>query len=536
MIYTILICSVLLIITIYLITLFHKIEFNRNTNTLQPFSSDIRFDPFPQQIDITNPYECSGTDLRPCKLDDNLSCIGCQSLLARCTHFEQDTKYFDDDGNVHIIPANKDPNDGYCMTISNSDLNVSCNLYHGDLALIKITPESNESMFFCNCKNPGFIGNTSILGACDTPFICNGKVDNINQNLEDINCVCSPTQHSIRTEQNNVPMCVDMTVREANNRNTLRDVIINNEDLIDIKIFNPIIRSNLNNVDKLLHPCKFCPLTNQYISNGILGKIKNDTFCSIHLDRPNERNEYFGIPYRRSRTERILEGDEDTPDCVLGVYWHEVMIYEHLLPDQKQIVLFAIEHHSNEEFYIALNLDFAKTYWIKTENINVGLHIPIPRIDFTTVPGTSCWERWPNYHCSFSAFETSSNTQPAIQINTALEYLAPNTNVMRQPQFIDRPSGPFLTNLDSWRQMQQFNRAYTIANKFSDTNEYLYFTLDAFNSGGRTQSRFAQDVRTMTWGYRRKGINALLGWELTMYSNHDRNDWELLNNRLIPFV
>lgn len=533
---TILICTILLFTVLFLLRLFKRIEFqNNNPGPLYPFSSDLRFDPFPQQIDINNPYECSGTNLRKCQLDDQTSCIGCQSMIARCTHFSTDTSYFDDNGDLHTIPANTDPNEGYCMTITNDDLNTECNVFHGDLALIKINPESTASMFFCNCKNPGLIGNTSLLGACDTPFICNGKVDDINQPIENINCKCSRTQYSVKNNQN-IPMCVEMTIQEANNRNLL-DEFLNTADqdkLAPIDIFHPTIRNRLN-VQSLLHPCKVCPLTNKEINNGILGTIEDEKFCSIHLNNISSRNSHFGIPYRRSQNERLLTGDHGGPDAVLGVYWHELMIQDHVLSDQRQIILFKIEHELNEDFYRVLSLTPTENYWIYTDNLLIGLHLPTPPLDFTLIPGTSCWEGWPAYDCTFGVDIIRGNNQPIVEINnTELEYIAPNSNVLRVPQTIPSPNGPFLLGNNVWRQMQDLNSYINIWAKPFDGNLHNYLILEGFRSATRRTSMFAPDAQLIAWGFRRKGTSRFAGWEYSMYTNGNPQDWLRIEARTIP--
>lgn len=533
---TIMICTIILVVVFYLIRLFKNIEFETtNLGTLHPFSSDLRFDPFPQQIDVSNPYACSGTELRECTLSDQTSCIGCQSMISRCTHFSSDTTYFDDDGQPHIIPANTDPDAGYCMTITNNDLNVECNVYHGDLALIKISPESVASMFFCNCKNPGFIGNTSLLGACDTPFICNGKVDDINQNLNDIQCKCSVTQHSVRNTDG-MPMCVDMTIQEANTRGRLNDLInnIESDKLASIDIFHPVIRNQLN-VNSLVHPCKICPLTNKFIENGIIGTIGDEKFCSIHLNQVSTRNSHFGIPYRRSQTERLLTGDHNGPDAVLGVYWHEMMVYDHLLSDQRQMIVFKIEPELNEDFYITLGLNASESYWIYTDNLLMGLHIPTPALDFTKIPGTTCWEGWPNYDCTFGVDIIDGRNQPVLNFtNTELEYIAPNTNILRAPPNISRPSGVFLTGITAWREMQNLNQYMNLSIKQFGDNMHPYLIVDGFRSATRRTSKFAGDAQLIAWGFRRKSINPILGWEYSMYSNHNATDWKTIDARLIP--
>lgn len=533
---TILICTIILIVVVFLLRLFKNIEFETgNQGTLYQFSSDLRFDPFPQQIDISNPHECSGTNLHPCKLSDQTSCVGCQSMLARCTHFSSDTTYFDDEAQPHTIPRNTDQDDGYCMTITN-DINVECNVFHGDLALIKIEPESSTSMFFCNCKNPGFIGNTALLGACDTPFICDGKVDNINQPLENIKCKCSSTQHSVRNSEN-MPMCVDMTIQEANNRGQLNEIMnnVDAEKLAPISIFNSDIRSRLN-VDNLLHPCKTCPLTNNTIENGIVGTIGDEKFCSVHLNTTSSRNSHFGIPYRRSQTERLLTGDFGGPDAVLGVYWYEMMIYDHLLSDRRQIILFKIEPQLNQHFYTTLGLNLSEEYWIYTDNLLLGLHVPTPALDFVKMPGTTCWERWPNYDCTFGVDIYNGTNERIVNFqNTELEYVAPNTNVLRIPSIVSRPSGAFLTGLGAWHEMQNLNAYINVMEKQFGDNSHGYLFLDGFRSASLRTSGFAGDAKLISWGFRRKSTNPITGWEYSMYTNGNAMDWNMIDERLIPF-
>lgn len=536
---TIVICTILIVVVIFLLRLFNKIDWESNRQgELYEFSSDLRFDPFPTQIDVSNPYECSGTDLRLCKMDDQTSCIGCQSMISRCTHFSVDTTYFDDDGNQSTIPANSDPNTGYCMTITNDDLNVDCNVYHGDLALIKVEPDSNTSMFFCNCKNPGFIGNTSLLGACDTAFICNGEVDNIDQPIENIKCKCPKTQYSIRNTAN-IPMCVDMTIEEGNRNGILNDVIneVDDQYLAPIEIFNRGIRDNLNRVDKLLHPCKFCPITKERISNGILGTIDDSKFCSIHYDNVSTRNSFFGIPYRRSPNERLLTGNEG-PDAVLGVYWHEIMIYEDLGPNERQTLLFKIESNLNGEFYRSLGLDPTKEYWIKTTGLYFGLHIPSPpHINFNGIPGTTCWERWPNYDCTFGVDMMNVNDLPTLELhNAVLDYITPGSNDLRTAREIYRPSGPFLFDLEAWRGMQQLNSfLQQFSVRFSDDGGvYRYFTVRLMTRASGDESRFAGSAQLIAWGFRRISTNKGSQWEYTMYTNQVLSDWLFIQERLIP--
>lgn len=529
---TVLICTILIVVVLYLLWLFRKIEFDRNQDReLYNFSADIHFNPFPTEINVSNPYVCTGENLKPCKLDDQTSCIGCQSMIARCVNFPNDTLYFDSDGNEYTIPKNEDPNDGYCLTLTN-DININCNVFHGDLAIVKLDPDDQTSMFFCNCKNPGLIGNTSLLGACDIPFICNGEIDEINQPIEDIKCKCPLGQISTQNNEN-IPICVDMTIAQANNAGILNDVLQSVDiDTTPIENYNPQLQNRLTSVKELIHPCKLCPLTQKRIPNGIYGTMQNEKFCSIHMGNVSYRNSYLGIPYRRSPHERLLVGDIGGPDAVLGAYWHELVIYEDF-EFRHQTTLYKIEYQLNEDIYKALNLNPLEFYWIKSDTLMVGLHIATPPVNFDKIPGSSCWEQWPNYDCTFSVdMMDGTNLRNVPFNNNVLEYIAPNSNILRTPQVV-RPSGPFLFR-DAWDGMQDLNQSVDGWVKEINGELYPYFTINGFTSSSVRQSIFAENAQMISWGFRRRDVNASYGWEYTMYSNHNADDWNTIQNRLIP--
>lgn len=133
---------------------------------------------------------------------------------------------------------------------------VACNEIHGNLTLVARNTTATEYALICICKEPGLIGNKDLLGNCTTPFLCEGKIDDINKPIKQINCHCEKNQLQVRFD-NGVPHCKEISIKEANATK------LNWGDLLEwgdkptqpLEIFNADITSNLK-VDKLLDPCK----------------------------------------------------------------------------------------------------------------------------------------------------------------------------------------------------------------------------------------------------------------------------------------
>ncbi len=348
-----------IILTIYLkitLVLFKnqfKADVNRNDKAatdLIEFAYDIHFNPPPDKIVVDNPYECTPTDLRPCKLDDPFSCIGCKSLISTCVHFEKDTTYVDFNGNESTIPANETSNDGYCLTQSNA--NQRCNPYHGDLVLVQTDPDSKESMLFCDCKNPGYIGNTDILGACDDVFICNGKIDDINQPLEDINCVCTDgmTPETI----NNVPTCTNPTVGDYKHYD---DPLFyeNVETVPKSRFVNDISGTGKFPGQKIRNPCKYCLFTGVHIPNGemVMTDDEDGGWQCVMKDSKQR-----GLAIRRDPNHRLLKGAKGA-DAVIDVLLNAVLVHGYLKETtfEQMTGLFLIEHNKAISKYLNLNMD-----------------------------------------------------------------------------------------------------------------------------------------------------------------------------------
>jgi len=216
------------------------------------FSTDITFDPYPTIVDIENQIDCNAKSLHVCKMDDPTTLFGCRELIVKCHHFDKDTSYIEK-RETTIIPKNSNPNEGYALAITS--IAESCNVYHGDLILVTVNPDSSEYSMVCDCKNPGYIGNENLMGNCTTVYICDGRIDNINQPLANISCVCDRGYKSMRYDDG-LPVCREMTVLEANQayKDWTSLVKFNSDRQLDIINFNPTVRGNLK-IKKLLNPC-----------------------------------------------------------------------------------------------------------------------------------------------------------------------------------------------------------------------------------------------------------------------------------------
>lgn len=250
---------ILFIILVLIATILYISEQNIPTLTqpiseLLKFSKDFTFDEYPNDINIENEFDCNAESLHVCIIGDPQSLFGCKELIVRCQHFKEDTEYHYNE-TVTIIPKNKNENEGYALPITH--LSEDCNPYHGAYVLVALNAQASEYMFICHCKNPGLIGNTHLLGNCTSVFICNSKIDNIDQPLEKINCKCKDDEESSRYIDSKIPICRTLTVQAANEKysNWTDKINFINTRTISKNVFNKTISDGLN-VDILLDPCR----------------------------------------------------------------------------------------------------------------------------------------------------------------------------------------------------------------------------------------------------------------------------------------
>lgn len=205
-------------------------------------------------IDVENTRDCNMETLEKCSMNDPTTLFGCRELLVRCTHFKEDMKYYNKDDEYKIVPKNASINEGYALAITN--LNQACHHLHGDLVLVTRDVDSSDYMFVCKCKMDGYIGNDTITGNCTTVRICNGKIDNLDQTLDKINCVCADHEENYRYSDS-LPICKSMTVKTANEKYTDWHFMVPwvSDNLLSKNYFNQTVAQNVN-TSKLLNPCK----------------------------------------------------------------------------------------------------------------------------------------------------------------------------------------------------------------------------------------------------------------------------------------
>lgn len=261
---------VIVIITIILTEHKHR-KFQWKDREIPIFSTDIKFNEYPTTINLENKYDCNAHSLRECKLDDPTTLFGCKELSVQCKHFEKDIEFWENNES-YTIPKNIDKNTGYALSIS--ALSETCNPYHGDLILITADPNSNDYMLICMCKNPGLVGNEHILGPCENVYICNGKIDNLNQPIDKISCSCENTQVNDRYE-NGIPVCRTMNILEANDKYTDWSNLINwgDKSIVAKTVYSPTVKDNVRS-SKLLDPCVNSLIEDITIPNAYYNSVK----------------------------------------------------------------------------------------------------------------------------------------------------------------------------------------------------------------------------------------------------------------------
>ena len=293
-------------------------------------SYPVHFDVEPMDtINLTNPYPCTELERKSCKLDNALSCIGCQNLIARCVHFEADVQYVDDSGVVvATIPKNATPNDGYCLAVTR--VNESCNPWHGNLVLVKAQPDARESALFCICKNPGLVGNTQIRGACDTPFVCNGKVKDINVSLDEMKCVCENDLLSLTAD--GVPVCVLPLVKDFD-----FSTHVSSKMTLPIDHFNTQISTAYSGTI-LRDPCRYCAITGRELAAGAAVATPGGGYQCV-----GTRNI---LPIRLSATSRVLRGDQG-PDGVIAATLSAIQVFGKFQEGEYYTILATLKKEDN---------------------------------------------------------------------------------------------------------------------------------------------------------------------------------------------
>ncbi|UVT30828.1 PIF-1 [Penaeus vannamei nudivirus] len=457
-------------------------------NDLIKFSYDIHFNPPPSEIEIDNPYECTPTDLQPCLISDPFSCIGCKSLISSCTHFEKDTKYIDFEGNESIIPKNDNPDEGYCLTKTNAS--QKCNPYHGDLVLVQTELNSKESMLYCQCKNPGYIGSLELNGACDEAFICNGEIDDINKPLEEIQCKCEDSQ--INSNVNNTPVCLDSTIENFNNYD---DIFYNGIRTLPKEYFAHNISSKFPG-DRIRDPCMYCIFTGKLIENGIAVESKDGWQCALR------NGSHGGMPIRRDLKNRILLGSEG-PDAIVDASMKYIYVHGYLKNTTYEQMTIALEIKENKEIIKRMGVtDLDKKY----AYINMdGHNLVFPGSFGAMLIGNSACTICDGADMVSSAFICKfTNTISAYRVPPGyLMYLkrvsdVPDIRAQTAPNCPPKQHSPlFNSKYKRWERIEGSNPHYSVKKvnklakyeiddefKFDGEYKYMFFKYDFLDGRG----------------------------------------------------
>jgi hypothetical protein len=285
--------------------------------------------------------------------------------------------------------------------------------------------------------------------------------------------------------------------------------------------FQPRIANNIR-INSLVNPCAHCPITNVVNTNMALGTTTDDPpgrFCTLQYTQFSQTNEIFGIPYRRSQDTRILAGNTG-PDCILGIWWYEVVIYTQL--DFLQRMIFKFEYSpGNHEMYRLLNLDSSKKYALATDDLLLGVHLRVPPLDPEHQPGSRCETSWPQYHCEFNQnFPTSVVSDIWANVGD----VEPRDNNSNLARFVERqrlPNG-FLWGRDDWNNMQRLS--IYLDRSVQDNPIYLS------HSAEYVAGPFAENVQMIAYGFRRSNKHGL--WHTILLNNGNVGDWRTVINRM----
>lgn len=437
---------------------FRKVLKSRTKRDLPTFSVNVKFKQHDNKLNVDNKYDCNAKSLKLCDMNDATTLFGCKELTVRCHHFDKDSKFVENNKTT-IIPKNKTPNEGYALAISS--IAESCNPYHGDLVLVAKEKTSTDYMLVCWCKYPGYIGNDNLLGNCTQVYICNGKIDDINKPLNDINCVCPLTEISVKYSINEnslkLPVCKPLLVHEANKLYTDWSHIVpwSSDRVISSNVYVKDIRKNLN-TSILLNPCNNSLLNmKEPIENGFYNDFTK-TCCTKD----------YGIPVRIGILEK-KDSENVSPwnmkpvnpiDSVLPTssYYKSIRILDRIGGKRKL-------------GSILTSVDFIKT---KNKRLRIALPEDISfcescQIYLTTrkfIQAGCCRGEWPSYTCIMkNYFQTMVNGIPI-------------------PGYRD-PPGTFLWNTEKWIQSESLvkkglepnNTGLELNNKYLDTFDYLKY-------------------------------------------------------------
>lgn len=416
-------------------------KFEYNLRTIPKFSIDHHFDVIPTRPDIDNRFDCNAESLHKCLLDDATTLFGCKELVVECHHFDKDINYINNNRTI-TIPKNDNPNEGYALAITTTS--DACNPYHGDFTLIAANNEATEYMLVCICKQPGYIGNENILGNCTTVFICDGKIDDIEKPLDQINCECGIREQSFRYSDG-LPVCKSLTVNEANKMYSDWTNLIpfTSNRQLESNRFNATISGNLHTT-RLLDPCRNAINdTSVEIKNGKYDPVNGR--CHV-LD--------YGLPISNGLLDHHpVENSEKTKavssDCVVNTGKFIKVRFSDNIAGQRRISSIAVDGVKpilNEKVVV-----------VPAVGMSVGGNSQISiSAQKNVMYAPKCDAFWPSYYCYVQ------------------QYYDHDDQMLPQPGHRTCP-GAFLWSQDIWN-----NSEFLFKDGVNFDENGLYFKNDAF--------------------------------------------------------
>lgn len=401
------------------------------------FSVDIHFDPYPQVVDIENQYDCNVKSLRKCDINDPTTLFGCKELIVKCHHFDKDTPYVENNVTT-TIPKNSIPTEGYALAITT--IAEACNPYHGDLTLVTANAESNEYMLICTCKNPGYIGNETLLGNCTSVFICNGKIDNVDKPLKEINCICDKLETSVRYDDG-LPVCKELLVHEANELYSDWANIVpwNSDRQIDATNYNVTVSGNLKS-SRLLDPCRNSLHDSSFLVNGNFNSERRE--CVLNGS---------GYPVVNGLL-KFIPSEKDQPgvSAVLATgNWETIRFSDNIAGKRKMYGIIAKGIHFDDRF------NSTKILLQPPNGISLARNAALNFVSKNGFYAPQCVGNWPTYHCYVK--EKGSNNYYELQHPLAR-----------------RCPGEFLWSREEWN-----NNEFLVADSLTSNNAGL--SLSAIN-------------------------------------------------------
>lgn len=338
---------------------------------------------------VQQPYKCTVS-----KATEACLACGAQNSTAVCVHLDHDTEYrpssHNSTGERITLPANESADEGYCLSVDK--VADRCNPLYGRHMLVQLPPGSNSTgdmALACQCTYPGLIGNTDIHGACETYFMCNGRVRQTGLPLVDTECDCPTGQMNIAaTDDVSGPHCAHVSVTKS----TGEELTFDSQHSVPRDRYADHVRLQTA-LSRMIDPCRQCAATGRPV-NGRMVSTDDGGYQCISLDTSC-------IPIRRSQESRQLKGAEG-PDAMLAIQYDSVISYGHVNSSMYKSMTLAFHVNDDTNAWLHTNAGLGHgSYILSTDGHQVHMpgHFNNMGVDLTTVPQGLCTARWPSYRC-----------------------------------------------------------------------------------------------------------------------------------------